>query len=94
MPHILDPAFIYTPAAKTDIRLTFDRVRRELNSTPAAAGSSAATAAKESHGLDGAEILPAADLHPRLPAWMKAHAADDRADLQRARTYLDTDDRR
>lgn len=27
---ILDPAFRYTPADKTDIRRLFDRVRREL----------------------------------------------------------------
>lgn len=36
----------------------------------------------------------AADLHPRLPAWMRAHAADEAADLRRALDALDADDRR
>lgn len=30
MKSILDPAFKYTPAAKTDVRKTFRRVRREM----------------------------------------------------------------
>lgn len=28
--HILDPQFKYTPAAATDIRKTFDRVRQQM----------------------------------------------------------------
>lgn len=43
MPHILDPRFRYTPAAATDIRKTFARVRREL----AAAAREAHTAKSE-----------------------------------------------
>lgn len=30
MKSILDPTFRYTPSHKTDIRKTFDRIRREL----------------------------------------------------------------
>jgi hypothetical protein len=99
MPHILDPAFIYTPAAKTDIRLTFDRVRRE-QTTDAMLASKQATsdapvqvrppAAAETPG----DALGSADLHPRLPAWLRAHAADEKKSLEVARAYLDTDDRR
>lgn len=29
-PSLLDPAFVYVPASQTDIRRTFERVRREM----------------------------------------------------------------
>jgi len=34
MSKLLDPKFKYVPAAKTDIRKTFARVRRELAAKP------------------------------------------------------------
>jgi hypothetical protein len=84
MKSILDPAFVYTSAARTDIRQTFRRERERL----------AAASAPPPRVLLGAEDMDAADLHPRLPAWMKAHAADEAADLRRALDALDADDRR
>jgi len=34
MKSILDPTFKYTSSANTDIRKTFERVRREMRATP------------------------------------------------------------
>jgi hypothetical protein len=85
MPSILDPSFRYTPSANTDIRRTFERERARLASLQSAPSP---------RELLGADDLSAADLHPRLPAWLQAHAADERADPERARNYLDTDTRR
>lgn len=31
MKSILDPTFVYTPAASTDLRKTFARIRREMH---------------------------------------------------------------
>lgn len=37
MKSILDPSFRYTPSSETDIRKTFNRVRRELARSPSKA---------------------------------------------------------
>jgi hypothetical protein len=81
MPSILDPSFRYTPSANTDIRRTFERERARIAAEKAAVPSPR-------------ELLGADDLHPRLTSWLEAHAADERADLERAARYLDADDRR
>ncbi|MCU0576623.1 MAG: hypothetical protein MUD15_07355 [Desulfobacterota bacterium] len=91
--NILDPRFRYTPSAQTDIRETFARERQRL---AAEAAATATGIEVTEHFADADEMvaLGAADLHPRLPAWMAAMAADERADLDRAMRYLDADDRR
>ena len=87
MPNILDPRFQYVSSALTNIRVSIERERERIRAE--AAAKAAATAAAEAQ-----EQFDAADLHPALPAWLAAHAADERADIERARSYLDTDTRR
>lgn len=43
---LTDPDFKYTPAAETDLRKTFARVRRELKAAEVTAANLAATGAK------------------------------------------------
>jgi hypothetical protein len=56
MKSILDPSFTYTPAASTDLRKTFARVRREMKKQ---ARADAETSAK---------VSPIFDRQPRMAA--------------------------
>jgi hypothetical protein len=55
MKSILDPSFQYVPSASTDIRRTFERVRREM----AEAGTQRGARAPSARGLRVVPIQPA-----------------------------------
>jgi hypothetical protein len=63
--NILDPRFKYTPAARTDLRATFARIRREQQAAARAAEQATpeATAAR----IAQAEAAVAAAARVRLP---------------------------
>lgn len=61
--NILDPRFKYTPAANTDLRKTFARIRREQRDAIAQA-----TPAPDPQRIARAEAAVAAAAQVRLPA--------------------------
>jgi hypothetical protein len=73
--------------ACTDIRRLFERERQRL-------AAQSLEVRELTQDEASAVIGGAADLHLRLPAWLAAHAADEKADLERALRALDADDRR
>jgi hypothetical protein len=68
------PAGEYRNSASTDIRETFASERQRLAKQRIVATAQA-----------GACVMPPEELHPELPTFILALAADERADLERAR---------
>jgi hypothetical protein len=56
MKSILDPSFRYSPSCQTDVRKTFERIRRERESQGAGAAVTAQAAGEKVRRLDPRKV--------------------------------------
>jgi hypothetical protein len=74
MSRILDPSFVYTSAAQTDIRRTFERVRRELEQRRDATTTFVCHAPSclfAGDPIAETDVLCGCELHPQLGNFLR-----------------------